>query len=692
MPQTANKTKSETALQTIAKDERAQQLEKFLRDDDDDDDDNFEQVDFLLKPRDDVGSSSDNAQKPSAPGKKNQATAAAASLKSEATRANAAATTSTSSDNSVLLEEKARQRVARDEDSLVVFHTKKIGNDAGKLFWQVVERRKKHKKTPKAYPCRICHPDESMHQSQAFCPDPNKTIVSFLGGGMRGAGQLEQVPNKQLVPLVDPVTGTILESHMTNFLNAIRSQKEYKNDPLKLLIQKCALEAIVKKCQEEAKRATSVSAAATAEGSAAVPVTPKQASPTAAAAALVSQEQHSDSHSNGSSSGEDCCDFEWGDVDDQDQPTRSRAASTTTNNNTNVDPPSITGQTKKQIIRKGCIIAYDQPLSVAGTDVRMSKVARVTNHRKSDFVLELEDGDPLQRDNRVKLVQKIHRNKLIDNTEHAIFQAVSEYKLINTKPEDDTVGVQESGIMKKAARLTKELDNFAKDLAANPETAMLVDILHPTGAGSQKKKNVSKRCRATLGPTNKTNESTAAIKTNTVPPAKAKRRRQSLGGGVGSKKATPSKSTSAYTASFSIITEAWWNKTTIAELTDKSNKIKATLLQDSSTTKPVSTRRTSRSRQTHHMSADQLDTAVKTRQSLETIILKEKSSGHSRSVDAILSEDIVTNAGTDVDGKKLFTLSQVQKFLSGDPDKLVSNWGLDLIHSELTDYLQKTVL
>lgn len=689
MPRTAEKT-----LHKIAQDEKAKQVEKLFESDDDDDD-NFELVD-LSKPRpskEDSNSSGDSAQSTSVADSKNigktktahrNQSTVTAGLDSEST-ANTAAATPTCTDNNderqktAALEEKARQRVARDEDSLVIFHTKKIGHDIHKLFWQVLERskRKQKHKTTKVYPCRACHPDESMHQSQDFCladnNNNNKTIVSFLGGGMRGAGQLQQLPNRQLEPMVDPVTGSILESRMAQFLQSIRSQKEYKADPLKLLIQKYALEAIVQKCQQQQQQAKGTAASsnsAATEGSAVV--TPKQVSP----AALVSQEP-ADNHS---STGEDCCELEWGD-DDDDHPTRRTASA-----NYDIDDPQ---RNTKQTIRQGCIIEYDQPLSVAGTDVRTAKVARVTNHRKSDFVLELEGGDPLQRDDRVKLVKKMHRKKLIDN-DRAKFQAISEYKLINTKPEEDTVDAHQIGIRKKVAAITKHREDFARELKANPETAMLMDIVHPTG-GSQKKKRATKKRRATLGPAN-TNKSVAVNKTKAAQPAKAKRQRQSLVPVGGSKKAAvPSKSTSADAASFSI-TEAWWNKTSICELTDKSNKIKATLLQDSSNTAAVgsSTRRTpSRKRQSHHMSVDQLDMAVQTRQSLETIVKHASSSGHYRSVDAILAEDIVIHAETDVDGKKLFTLSQVQKFLSGDPDKLVSDWGLDLIHSGLKDWLQK---
>jgi len=306
-------------------------------------------------------------------------------------------------------EEDARNKILSNPQ--ILHKAKDVDYDLGQLFWHLEPPRKRGKrprKQPNVYPCFRLKPKQG--KCLDLYPKDSQMCVCYMGYGSTLAGISAVVPKTQLVPMVEEETGKISSKNMTMFLQTSRKKDPQDNEEFNLVMEKVVLEELVKLCQEEKGKKQELTTTLKDE-----------------------DDGNGDTNHKENDKGEDGADdetsltdvlsdnnnnrnLELADVNHDDQSTPDQST-----------PDHNRRKVKQQTIRAGCIIRYCPPLAVAGTDAeKVCQVHKVMG--KGDFALELGNGDVLDRDHRVQLVQEMFRGKLVKN-KHPKYQEVDQYRL-----------------------------------------------------------------------------------------------------------------------------------------------------------------------------------------------------------------------------------------------------------------------
>jgi len=662
------------------------------------------------------------------------------------------------SDLSMQLQQKARNRIQNNESIYILHHCQAINNDTDQLFWWIQQPKRKSQKPTKVYPCRIAHEDEAKlldltppppsattndNDNAPATDKSRKRLVKFLGVKLAYAGKISWEDSKHLVPMVDSNNNNknpaiISKDHMNIFLNTIRLQKYYKENPFNLVLEQCCLEGIVEKClRVQCKQGN--------DNTNKTKANPNQQQ----------QQQQQGPNSDYENDNDNENDTLRPDTDmllNDDSPVfnsgtdataaKLRFASTTTATNScigNNDNGKDKKQPAKRTINVGSTVEYYVPNAVASKEnIRKSKVSQVTNHRNADFVLHLENGQMLQRDDRVKLLAHMSRGKL-NTLANPTFRPVSAYKLQNNngssndQQQQQQQQQQEWVGMKQVRQVREQIQAAQLDLANNPETCMLVDTFQK-GPSSKKQRKALKTIATTETSEQKSKQqrqrgretTTLAITTRSEPTSvsidvsateeqsKPPQRRQhqlqpmkkylkdSKAASFGSEPKMNNNQKTKGIASMTvkhgvdntecrrIITAKWWNQTSSDKLLQLSKGIESSQAASIGNSAASSSRRmSSRVASKHHMLPEQLQCAAQVRMRIEACV--SKSSGK-LTVDDVLSDIVDTAASAavrgDNEGDVLFSLSQLRYFLVGDPQMLVKTRALSNIHMVLDKWLR----
>jgi hypothetical protein len=600
-----------------------------------------------------------------------------------------------------LLEDKARERIAKCSATLVDPWIKAIKYDMMQLMWY---RQKKDKKSICTYPCRKCPSDEAVGLALKQRTRHQTVLIQYVGHQIEFACEREYVSPKHLVPFMvatdeDDSTRRINPECLQSFLDTIRNRTEFQNNPLDRVLEKCILEAMVQKCCQEGRGGHGAAAAASATK--ARPPLPD------------TQEQSPSSGNHSNNNGRlDCADEDK--INDDDAPTFSQAwkeeeepqhdpsNTETKKKNKSENKPSWedwdpNAKPKIQPLREGDTVCYDEPTKVAGTDIRTAQVCQVVSSTRKDdeFCLFLSDGQMLRRMDRVKVVQKMFRGKLVVNKD-AKFQPIGNYRLIATT---SSAAAAKGPTNKKLVQdIRTKIQEVHDGMASNKDTAMLADLCY--GAKNTNKRNKkktkapssSKKRRATFIPQATKDDAVlddAKHDAKEEAPTKRstkKKRRMTLSSTTTSSKSTtasPAPPTSTTTTSSTpteehsdhhLITEVWWIRSSrdcMVELIQQAEAAEAKAKKDAAASDktPSSCRRASRrGRVSLHMSSEQLKLAVQVRSQLKQMVLESQGK---QSVTSILNEIVQERDRQELPVDESFSVCNLQDFLAGDENMLV---------------------
>lgn len=527
------------------------------------------------------------------------------------------------------LQVRARDKIAACP--YLIDSAKDVNYNVASLLWHRVPTKNKKKKL--WMPCRKAEDDEA---TSLYNLKPrkgrNEVLIKYIGDDLKDAGNYVYVPTSQLEPLVDPTNPKrIATTSLSSFMDSIPSLQ-----PRQRVLERQILITIVNECWKH-----------------------KPTQPTIAPVASFFSSEDVDSTNNEKVENNNntrpiVSDFWDNDDDELDiQP----AASSSKVQRKSWDPNDK--PKKKQTLRKGCVVRFYDPNAVAGKDLLQAEVVRVTPGRNEHFKLHL-NGFMLRREDRVMLVKKVLRGKLVDNEERKLLP-IHEYNLEETKGENHGEWSGNRLVQQIIALKDQELLDV---VASNPENKLskseiaVLDDMIGSNAGGRKR-----RASVAVTPAARAAVYESPKKKMSVKPTSKR------AGTPRQDKTTGGSSTGGKAPTSFAIQEAWWKETNQEEILTKIKAIQ------SSTGTGTTTSRRNRSRGVHHhLSEENLQCVLQVRRRL-FLLAKEGR----QSVDGILSEIL--------DDDKPFTLLQITKFLSLDKQKLVKSSTLNDISRELRIWL-----
>mmetsp|Transcript_3676 Transcript_3676/g.4324 ORF Transcript_3676/g.4324 Transcript_3676/m.4324 type:complete len:515 (+) Transcript_3676:177-1721(+) len=141
------------------------------------------------------------------------------------------------------------------------------------------------------------------------------------------------------------------------------------------------------------------------------------------------------------------------------------------------DMESIEYKHKSESIRPHDIIEYYEPIGIFG-DKRWLKQAQVLAvDPRGDPILQLSDGNYLDKETKVKRVMILRRGKMTDFSKEGLYKQIQEYKLRKAvwKGNDNGEGIKSSGILMKAEQFREVIKKTQETMVENVKAAGLGD-------------------------------------------------------------------------------------------------------------------------------------------------------------------------------------------------------------------------
>ncbi|CAJ1938308.1 unnamed protein product [Cylindrotheca closterium] len=294
-------------------------------------------------------------------------------------------------------------------------------NRADQLGWHKAPKQKRAKENT-WYPCRLCKPDERIGLMQDSSRD--KIMVRYLGYQSDTAHWHAFLKEKEYIPL----TLENKESGMDTYIRHLK--KHFKDDEVGFRAEILAVREMWRTVQEREETSISKAKSTTkkATKTQSKPSTPRQAT-------LNRKLSH---YCESSDEGNSDNDLDLYGLD-------KRAAS------------------KRIPLKAGDVIEYYDPIGVAGKSqwLKSAIILGVVAKAKK-FPLNLDSGDLLDRQSRIKRVKRLYKGKL-KACQDATFKDVNDYGL-RTSGTTEMIGINTK--IQKAKQIRKDfaagVDNFWK--------------------------------------------------------------------------------------------------------------------------------------------------------------------------------------------------------------------------------------
>eukprot|EP00797_Seminavis_robusta_P017197 Sro256_g100620.1 n/a (672) ;mRNA; r:32381-34396 len=426
-------------------------------------------------------------------------------------------------------------------------------------------------------------------------------------------------------------TMTVSAKHMDAYMEYLRAKKDKDMQPKyttkKLLEEKCILEETVAFFSRQNKSCSHADAS----------MTPSSSKPKSA------------DHPNDSDDGST-------DSEEEEDPKQYQSL-------TRIDSfDSVEIKKKKrQTIQAGCIVEYYHPNEIGGKQSYTATISAV-KQGGSGFDVEFTEVGPrllpgLNKSDRVKLIQKMHRRNLVPNAD-PVWMPLGKYTLRTSKLKGTECAVQ-----KQAAKISALVEAQEETMKQNSDTALVADLMRPTKRRATMFASTTANA-AEMPPLKKSRKSEQRANTTTT--ATSSRAFSSWRAKSGLTKSAPTGSRSAPTTTTTInqrkemptsrctISEDWWKKTNAEEIhaqIDLNRKASA-----------ASTSRSRRAKKGSHMSTEHLELVLQVRNRLPSYI--EESKGQLTAT-AVLNL-LAFQSEEDDSGLGPFDRTHAENFLAGD--------------------------
>ena len=533
------------------------------------------------------------------------------------------------------------------------------------LKWhqQTTKKKSSKKKEKLLYPCRICDPEEAVGLDLQK-RGSETVLVQYICCPY--ASDRHYVTPRQLFALVvDPETKAIPPETMDTYMNTSRdtilTHKKFKDKDkaLELVVQRMDLERVVRKCLEKAGESSGKSPAKE--------TTTATKTVTSTAPQTATEDVKNDRNNTNIKDVDDDNRLNFSrlleqekEKDNQETPSSTKSSSTAGHDLGDQDElkKALHGSKKKQRITAGCQLQFDTPNSMAGAQL-VTAVVKYVAPKEKIFVLHMDSGHMLRREDRVKLVKRMHRGKLVDN-EQASFQSVNKYSLVGTKDAEKEawVGNKQVDAIKDMLQETKE------ELANAPETAVLAGMVRGSGKKVSQRPSDHKDSNSSSW----TPSEGASVGENSTKTPTSENMAKAQPSTVKGSKPTSEKGLNFVC---NIVADDWWKKSSEEEIQVLGEKAEAACKQ--------------RRGKAEHMSASQLRLAIRVRRRLQQLAEEKYSNGE------FLLDDYLDNLRDKWDLESDFECSDraLQNFLSGDPQKLTRLAVIDKIEQHLKAWLEE---
>ena len=320
------------------------------------------------------------------------------------------------------------------------------------------------KNTDLFFPCRKCSPDEGV--GLRFTAADNglnnnnctttskgttqKILVQYLGHKIKCAGKLSQVLLSSWQSISE-LNDKENEERLKVYLGSLKRKSPFNKDPIELRSEELTIRAMWDKvrtrCQDmkQNNKRQDISNLATIRPqqlflsmtSGHVGNEDAEVTNVARVSRICTQDDTDDTNANASNSSKmppSVCDFDENLSDDDSF-------------------QSPDAKKKKDTLRAGDVIEYYHPVGVCGNKewFRTTTIVGI-EARREDIPLNLQNGDSLDRDHRIKRIKRMYRGKLIDD-ENGSYRSLEYYRL---QSGGTTELVRIANIARSAKRIRQE--------------------------------------------------------------------------------------------------------------------------------------------------------------------------------------------------------------------------------------------